>query len=156
MESMFGHLDIIIYLDDLLGHAKTKGELLKKLRTVFTVCQEKGLKLNPIKCDLATLEVLFCGRVINKDGVKFKPQQYDALTNMQAPTTVGDLMELVHGEKWMITAIRNFSQLIAPLHDLIEANYTLHGTCKKTRLMNRPVPTWRTSTKMQSIASLRR
>lgn len=74
MEAMFGHLDLLMYLDDLLGHAKTKDELLEKLRTVFTICREKGLNLNPIKCDLVALEVPFCGRVINKDGVKFQPR----------------------------------------------------------------------------------
>lgn len=58
-EYMFGQLDIIIHLDDLLGHAKTKNELLEKIGTVFTVCREKRLKLNPMKCDVVTLEVFF-------------------------------------------------------------------------------------------------
>ena len=39
----------LIFLDDLLGHAKTKDELLEKLRTFFTICKQKGLKPNPDK-----------------------------------------------------------------------------------------------------------
>lgn len=97
MESLFGHLDLLIYLDDLLGYATDANMLLQKLRAVFEICQEKGLKLNPAKCKLTTNEVQFCGRIINKHGVKFHPRQYEALTEMSPPTIVGALMELVHG-----------------------------------------------------------
>lgn len=142
MESLFGHLDLLIYLDDLLGYAMDKQLLLEKLRSVFEVCKSKGLKLNPVKCQVITDEVHFCGRIINKRGVKFHPRQYEALTNMTAPTTVGALMELVHGANWMRTAIPNFSQLISPLHDLLELNYAKHNTRKKTRLVNRPISAW--------------
>ena len=96
-EALFGHLDLLIYLDDLLGYASDEKILLAKLRSVFEVCKEKGLKLNPSKCQLVTNEVQFCGRIINKKGTKFHPRQYEALTNMSMSTTVGALMELVHG-----------------------------------------------------------
>lgn len=78
-------------------------------------------------------EVQFCGRIINEDGVKFHPRQYEALVNMQAPTTVGALMELVNCANWMGTAIPSFSELIAPLHKLLESNYTINKTRKKNR-----------------------
>lgn len=142
MEDLFGHFDLLIYLDDILGYASNTSSLLEKLRSVFEVCQEKGLKLNPAKCKLITDEVQFCGRVINKHGVKFHPRQYEALTNVQSPITVGELMELVHGANWMRTAIPDFSQLILPLHDLLEANYIKHNTRKTTRLINRPILAW--------------
>ena len=44
---------------------------------------------------------------------------------MQAPTTVGGLIELVHGANWMGTDIPDFSKLISTLHSLLESNYTL-------------------------------
>lgn len=142
MESLFGHLELLIYLDDILGYASTVAELISKLRSVFCICRKRGLKLSPDKCNLVTEEVPFCGRIINKDGVRFCPRQYEALTSMQAPTTVGALMELVHGANWMRTAIPEFSRLIAPLHDLLESNYSLNKTRKKTRLANRPISAW--------------
>ena len=142
MESMFGHLEILIYIDDLLGYANAPEELLKKLRSVFTVCREKGLKMSPNKCKLVTYEVQFCGRIINKNGIKFHPRQYEALTNMPPPATVSALMEMVHGANWMRTAIPNFSTLVAPLHELLEENYTLNKTRKKSRLLNRPISAW--------------
>ena len=93
MEALFGHLGILIYLDDLLGYASDEGFLLAKLRSVLEVCKEKSFKLNPPKCQIVTKEVLFCGRIINKKGLKFHPREYEALTNTSMPTTVGALME---------------------------------------------------------------
>lgn len=75
MEFLFSHLELLIYIDELLGYAKDATHLLDKRRSVFTICLEKGLKINPAKCELVAFEVQFCGRIINKDGVKFHPRQ---------------------------------------------------------------------------------
>lgn len=111
--------------------------------SVFEVFRKRGLTLNPAKCQLATNEEQFRGRIINKNGVKFQPRQYEALTNMSAPTTIGALMELVHGANWMRTEISNSSLLISPLQDLLEANYSQHGTRKNIRLFNCPIAAWK-------------
>jgi len=89
---------------------------------------------DPNKCQLIAKTVQFCGRLIDSDGVKFNPRNYEALTTMSEPTTVGSLMQLVHGANWMRSAIPKFSQLIKPLHDLLEGEYTLHKSRKKSRL----------------------
>ncbi len=73
-------------------------------------------------------KVQFCGRMIDAKGVTFHPRHYEALTPMEAPTTVGALMELVHGANWMRPAIPLFSELIDPLHSLLEAQYALHNS----------------------------
>ena len=122
IESILWHLDLLIYIDDLLGCAKNPKDLLKKIRHVFTICHEKGLQMHPAKCEFVTFQVYFCGRIINKSGVKFNPRQYEALNNMSPPTTVGALVELVHDPNWMRTAISKFSKLVTPLHELLEKN----------------------------------
>ena len=47
MEAMFGHIDILIWLDDMLGYAEDSKTLLEKLRLVFDICRKRGLKINP-------------------------------------------------------------------------------------------------------------
>lgn len=126
----------------------------KKASSCFQVCREHGFKLNPEKCQLVTDEVQFFGRIMNKKRVRCYRRHYEALINMSAPTTVGALMELVHGANWMKTAIPNFSVLIFPLHDLLGTNCTSHKTGKKTRLIIRPITAWGTSIRMHFKASL--
>ncbi len=79
MESVFSHLDLLIWLDDMLGYAPDADRLVATLKAVLDICLEKGLKLNPLKCDLAAVHVPFCGRLIDSKGIKFHPRQYEAL-----------------------------------------------------------------------------
>ncbi len=118
----------------MLGYASDAGRLVATLKAVFDIGLENGLKLNPLKCDLAAVNVLFCGRLIYSKGIKFHPRQYEALASMEPPTTVGALMELVHGANWMRTAIPRLSELIEPLHNLLESQYSMHKTRVKSKI----------------------
>lgn len=53
---------ILIWLDDMLGFAKTPRLLLDALRQVLTLCLEYGLKLNPSKCDFSLKKPLGVAR----------------------------------------------------------------------------------------------
>lgn len=124
MKAMFGSIDILIYIDELLGYSKPLSELLEKVRETFGVCQKKDLNFQPEKYELVAAEIQFWLRVINKNGIKFHARQYEALKSMSSRTTVGALMNLIHDANWMWTAIPNFAQLISLLHNLLEDNYT--------------------------------
>ena len=113
--------------------------LLQKLRLVFEFCYARVLELNPEKYQLVTQEVQFCGRTIDKNGIKFHFRQYGALSNVPTPRTIGSLTELAHGINWMRNAIPKFVELIAPLDELLEKNYSNEKTRKKTRLANPPI-----------------
>lgn len=139
MELIFGHLDLIIYLNDILESASNERLLLEKIRVVFDLRKENGLKLSPNKCKLVAKKVQFCGRNISAIGVKFYPRQYEAIVNIQAPTNVGALMELVYGSTWMRTAIPSISKLISLLQKLLESKYTINKTRKKNKLLNLPI-----------------
>ncbi len=77
----------------MLGYAEDADTLIATLKSVLTICSEKGLKLNPRKCDMIATKVQFCGRMIDAKGVTFHPSHYEALTSMDAPTTVGAIMD---------------------------------------------------------------
>ncbi len=108
------------------------------------------------ECQSFHTQVQFCGRMIDANGVTFHRRHYEALTSMEAPTTVGALMELVHGANCMRTAIPRFSELIEPLHNLLEAQYSIHNSRKKSRVCNRPLSAWGMSTRLLSHPSFRR
>ncbi len=94
-EALFSHLNLLIWLDDNLGYAEDADTLIASLKSVLTICREKGLKLYPRKCHLIATKVHFCGHMIY--AVHFHPRHYEALASMEALTTVGALMELVLG-----------------------------------------------------------
>ncbi len=59
IESLFCHLDLLIWMDDMLGYATDPDQLFATLKAVFDICLENCLKLNPRKSDLAALNVPF-------------------------------------------------------------------------------------------------
>ncbi len=91
MEALFSHLNLLIRLDDMLGYAEDADTLIATLKSVLTICSEKGLKLNPRKCDLMATKVHFLGRMIDAKGVTFHPRHYEALTSME-----GGAREFLH------------------------------------------------------------
>lgn len=53
VQAIFGDLynnGLLVWIDDLLGYAESPEALLRILRRLLTICEEKGLKLNPKKC----------------------------------------------------------------------------------------------------------
>ncbi len=80
MEALFSHLNLLIWLENMLGYAEDADTLIATLKSVLTICREKGLKLNPRKCNLMATKVHFCGRMIDAKGVTFHPRPCEALT----------------------------------------------------------------------------
>ncbi len=73
MEALSSHLNLLIWLDDMLGNGKDADNLIETLKSVLAICHENGLKLNPRKGDLIATKVQFCGRMIDAKGVTFSP-----------------------------------------------------------------------------------
>lgn len=131
MELLFAHLNDITSLDDILWNAESNERLLDTLGNVLRSCAIKGLKRNPNKCDLVLKEANFCGRIIDAKGINSNPRNYNAVVRMPTPKTVGPLMELVHRDNWVRSAISSFSELIKPLHNLLDQKHRLHNSRKK-------------------------
>ncbi len=43
MEALFSHLNLLIWLDDMLGYAEDAESLIETLKSVHAICREKGL-----------------------------------------------------------------------------------------------------------------
>jgi Reverse transcriptase (RNA-dependent DNA polymerase) len=76
--------NIKVWLDDFLIHTKTAHDLLATLNLFFKKCQEHGLKLHASKCVLFETTVRYCGRFITKDGVRFDPNNMEALQTIHS------------------------------------------------------------------------
>ncbi len=123
----------------MFGYAEDAKTLIDTLKSVLAICRQKGMKLNPRKCDLIATMAQFCGRMNDAKGVSFYPRHYEALTFMEDPTTVGALMELVHSANRMRTAMPRSSELMEPLNNLLEAKYSLRNSRKMSRVCHRPL-----------------
>ena len=76
MERVLGGMpwqSCLVYLDDVLVHARTFTQAIANLDQVFGRLRQAGLKLSPEKCTLFVTEVAYLGHVIGREGVKTDP-----------------------------------------------------------------------------------
>ena len=111
---------VIIWLDDILVHAKTIEEFLDGLEKVFSICDHFGLKLSPTKCTLFATKIRFCGKIFSKEGIAHDPERISSLVNMSPPTTAAELQQYLCALNWMRAHIPDFARLSKPLRSFME------------------------------------
>ncbi|CEP01805.1 hypothetical protein PBRA_008747 [Plasmodiophora brassicae] len=120
---------MMVWIDDLLGFAKTEAELLELLANVFERAREVGLKFNPTKCTIFARELVWCGKIYSGNGIRHDPERIAALTSMPEPKTVKDLQQLMWAVGWMRTTIPDYPYIIEPLQEVVgRANEELKRT----------------------------
>jgi hypothetical protein len=121
LEEVFRNLisenKLLLWIDDILGVAKTFPAYLALLRDIFVICRKHKLKLNVEKCVLGGLKAEWCGRVITGTGVTMKSRKCQAFETMPIPTTAGELGEFLHALNWMRSSIPRFQEASAILWD---------------------------------------
>ena len=94
MESCLGQLHLswcIIYLDDIIIHARTPEEHLERLEAVFERLKKAGLKLKPSKCTFFKDRIAYLGHIVSKQGIEADPKKIEAIRNWPQPKTVTEV-----------------------------------------------------------------
>ncbi|CEP03613.1 hypothetical protein PBRA_009498 [Plasmodiophora brassicae] len=112
--------NLLIWIDDILGFAKSEEDLLHQLTRVLERCRERNLKLNPNKCTLFARELKWCGRIYSRDGVQHDPKRIEALTSMPRPKTAKDLQQFLWAANWMRTHVPGYASIVRPLQERLD------------------------------------
>jgi hypothetical protein len=59
--------------------------------------------------------IVYCGRLITKDGAFVDPKKMEALQTMHVPQDGADMVQSVAAVNWMRSTIPNYSKRVAPL-----------------------------------------
>ena len=81
----------LVYLDDILVHAKTFDQSIAHLRDVFGRFRAAKLKLNPKKCELFRQEVAYLGHVVTRHGIATNPHKIQAVASWPIPKNKNEL-----------------------------------------------------------------
>ena len=122
---------LLSWLDDILLHHSTVTGLLKAVQDLFDLCAKRNIKLHPGKCCIYAAQIRWCGRLVSAHGIRYDPKRLEGLLNMGPPTTGAHLQQFLCALQWVKNGITQFSELVQPLHDLMEQVYDRAG--KRTK-----------------------
>lgn len=112
--------DLLQFVDDLLGPAKSFEELFRKMEELLKLCAEKRLFLSPKKFTAYATEVKFIGRQIGKHGVLLDDSKYNSgLQQLGIPRTAADLRCLIGILEWLGPSLPNLAEAKGPLQNLL-------------------------------------
>ncbi|KAK2918385.1 hypothetical protein Q8A73_002756 [Channa argus] len=110
----------VVYLDDLLVHAKGFEDAINNLAGVFMAIRQAGLRLNPAKCHLLARETQFLGHVVNEHGVTTDRAKVAAIKEWPQPTTTSELRSFLGLASYYRRFVKDFATIASTLHRVTE------------------------------------
>ena len=113
---------LVIYIDDILVHAKTLDELRRLTREVFDLARKANLFFKASKSFFEQRSVIFLGLKISPDGVETDPAKIEAVKNYPVPTDLRSSRGFIGFVGYYRRFIENFSSIASPITDLTRKN----------------------------------
>jgi hypothetical protein len=144
----FLHKFVTVYLDDVCIFSRTLKEHLEHLRLVLLRFKEEGLKLRLKKCFFGLQDMEYLGYNVSVDKISVSTKKVEAVADGPVPTTQKEVRSFVQLFNFYARFIHHFSDLTAPLTDLLRKSHpqkvTLTRACLeafetlKLRLISAP------------------
>jgi hypothetical protein len=109
-----------IYIDDVVTHAATEGEFVKRLRLIFERFRKFNIKLSPNKCEFGMSEIEILGHKITKDGVHFSGKKLQGVNDVKLPQTGTQLHSFLGLANYFRDHVKDVHQLEKPLRGLLK------------------------------------
>jgi hypothetical protein len=115
----FLHKFVTVYLDDVCIYSRTLEEHLEHLRLVLHRFKEEGLKLRLKKCFFGMQEMEYLGYTVSAGKISVSTKKVEAVADWPLPKTQKEVRSFVHFCNFYARFIHHFSDLTAPLTDLL-------------------------------------
>ena len=79
-------------VDDMVIKSQNEEDLLSDIQETFNQLRAINMKFNPNKCSFGVEEGQFLGHLITKQGIKANPSKVKAITDLQAPKSLKDVV----------------------------------------------------------------
>jgi hypothetical protein len=115
----FLHKFVTVYLDDVCIYSQIVEDHLEHLRLVLQRFKEEGLKLSLKKCFFGLQEMEYLGYTVSVGKISVSTKKVEAVTDWPLPKTQKEVRSFVQFCNFYARFIHHFSDLTAPLTDLL-------------------------------------
>ena len=109
---------IVGYLDDATTYNTSLTDHIQTNKTLFRMCWEIGIYLNPKKCEFHKEKVEFLGVELSRDGFEMERGKVNTITEWQPPRNVKGVRAFIGFCNFYRRFIKNFAEITRPLHNL--------------------------------------
>jgi hypothetical protein len=110
---------VTVYLDDVSIYSRTLEEHMEHLRIILQQFTEEGLKLRLKKCFFGLHEMEYLGYTLSVGKISVSTKKVEAVADWLVPTTQKEVRSFVQFCNFYARFIHHFSDLTAPLTDLL-------------------------------------
>ena len=122
-----------LYVDDIIIIGCSVEHHLKNIKSVFEICRNSNLKLNPEKCHWFQSQVVYLGHLCTDQGVMPDPSKVDKVKDFPTPKNAGEARRFVALSNYYRRFISKFAHKASPLNRLQRKNVKFEWTdeCEK-------------------------
>ncbi len=110
-----------VYLDDIVVYSDTWDQHTSRIRALLERLAEAKLTVNLAKCEFARATVTYLGKVVGMGKVRPVGVKVIAIDTFPDPQTKRELMRFLGMAGYYRSFCPNFSSVVAPLTDLLQA-----------------------------------
>ncbi|KAK8704919.1 hypothetical protein V6N13_048531 [Hibiscus sabdariffa] len=81
------HMEIEVYVDDMIAKSQTEEEHVQNLRKLFQRLRKYRLRLNPAKCTFAVTFGKLLGFIVSRNGIEIDPDKVKTIQDLSPPQT---------------------------------------------------------------------
>ena len=108
-----------LYIDDVIVYGQDEDEFIENLTKVLERLQTRNVSLNPKKCELGAKEIEFVGHIIDENGLRMSEAKLKKVIDFTKPTVAKGLKSFLGLANYFRDHIKNHSQIVRPLQDMI-------------------------------------
>ena len=134
-------------VDDIIVWSEDFNSYLENLATVFSRLHDYGFTLKLSKCEFLMESVEFLGYIISPGHISANPAKVEAIRQFAPPNTVKGLQRFLGMVGWYRRFIKNYSEIAAPLYELISSENRISKEKGKNRSKVGDIPLFETNSK---------
>lgn len=140
IDSLFGaefEPNVFPYLDDIIIVTQTFDEHLHMLTRVAEKFKYANLTISAEKSRFCYQRLKYLGVILDEHGINMDKSRIEAVANFPIPKCTKDIQRLMGMAGWYRRFIKNFSEITAPITELLKKNVKFEWTVEREEAFNR-------------------